>query len=47
MSQNGGDMKTVQEWIRETNIEEIADTYFCEYPIEGESSFAISHVAEI
>ena len=36
MSQNGGDMKTVQEWIRETNIEEIADTFFCEYPIEYE-----------
>ena len=29
-------MKTVHEWIRKTNIEELADAYFCEYPIEYE-----------
>ena len=29
-------MKTVQEWIKETDVEELADTYFYEYPIEYE-----------
>lgn len=29
-------MKTVQEWIRETDIEKLADVYFYEYPIEYE-----------
>ena len=44
----GDEMKTVQEWIRETNIEEIADTYFCEYPIEYERCiYSEKTVAEI
>ena len=29
-------MKTVQEWIKETDIDKLADTYFYEYPIEYE-----------
>lgn len=29
-------MKTVQEWIRETDIEKLEDAYFYEYPIEYE-----------
>ena len=29
-------MKTVQEWIRETDIDKLADAYFYEYPIEYE-----------
>ena len=32
----GDKMKTVQEWIKETDVEELADTYFYEYPIEYE-----------
>ena len=41
-------MKTVQEWIRETDIEGLADTYFCEYPIKYERYIASEKtVAEI
>ena len=29
-------MKTVHEWIKETDIDKLADTYFYEYPIEYE-----------
>lgn len=29
-------MKTVHEWIRETDIDKLADAYFYEYPIEYE-----------
>lgn len=30
----GAIMKTVQEWLRETNAAEIIDTYLVEYPID-------------
>ena len=29
-------MKTVHEWIKETDVDKLADTYFYEYPIEYE-----------
>ena len=32
----GDEMKTVQEWIRETDIDKLTDAYFYKYPIEYE-----------
>ena len=32
----GDDMKTVQGWIRETDIDKLTDAYFYKYPIEYE-----------
>ena len=32
----GDEMKTVQEWIRETDTDKLADAFFYEYPIEYE-----------
>lgn len=29
-------MKTIQEWIRETDVDKLADAYFYEYPIQYE-----------
>ena len=32
----GDEMKTVHEWIKETDADKLADAYFYEYPIEYE-----------